>query len=373
MTARRNVAVVLSGGGMNGILIELGFLKRLRESPLWERVGWFYGTSAGALSGAMAAVDRLDDLERFLLSLQADETFRPHRLWRLPLLGVHDYTLPATVAARLGDPVEIGRQLAAAACELVVLATDLSDDNDGEDGFELAYSSRETPPEELTQAIFASAAISALVLPLRVGDRIATDGSWVRNYPLGYAYDHPEVEQIVAFRYVPRYPELNREGLSVLRRRLERFTLVPPIRAFIAELREAEERAERGEPAHFAELIVRLARVSIVRNTRLEELRAGDRDRELQELASLRDDVVGLVRERDPGLADAVAERFAAASFPFEHDRIVPRITIAATSAGITLDPGFRRSQRWSEEDKRRLILRGWALTDEQLRANGLA
>ena len=294
----------------------------------------------------MATLDRLDDLERFLLSLQADETFRPHRLWRLPLLGVHDYTLPATVAERLGDPIELGRELAAAERELVVLATDLSDDNDGEQGFELAYSSRETPPEELAQAIFASAAISALVLPLRVGDRIATDGSWVRNYPLGYAYDHPEVEQIVAFRYVPRYPQLIATGSPCSAAGSSASRVVPPVRAFVAELREAEERAERGEPAHLAEMIVRLARVSIVRNTRLEEQRAGDRDEELQELGSLRDDVVGLARERDPELAERIDERFAAAELPLRARPDRARGSPSrASSAGISLDPGFRRSQ----------------------------
>ena len=51
----RDLALVLSGGGMNGLLLELGFLKRVREDPLWERVGWVYGTSAGALCGVMAS------------------------------------------------------------------------------------------------------------------------------------------------------------------------------------------------------------------------------------------------------------------------------------------------------------------------------
>jgi hypothetical protein len=36
----RDLALVLSGGGMNGLLLELGFLKRVRETPLWPRVGW---------------------------------------------------------------------------------------------------------------------------------------------------------------------------------------------------------------------------------------------------------------------------------------------------------------------------------------------
>jgi predicted acylesterase/phospholipase RssA len=355
---------------MNGVLMELGFLRRVRESPLWPRVGWIFGTSAGALSGSMAALDRLDELERFLLALRADETFRPNRLWRLPLLGLHDYRLPRTVAERLGDPVEHARALAKAPIELVVLATDVGEERAS--GFEVAYSARETPPETMAQAIFASAAISALVLPLRVGGRILTDGSWVRNFPLGHAYDHPEVELIVAFRYLAHYPRLGAEGLASMRRRLERFARVPPVRAFVEELAAAEERSARGEPAHLADMIVRLARVSIQRNTALEESRADDRDAELRELAALRKDVVDLVHGHDAELACAVERRFAAARFPFRADRFVPRITVRGSSAGISLDPGFRTAQVWPEEDKRRLILRGWSLTDEELRGAGL-
>src|ERR1051325_5604536 len=105
----RDVAVVLSGGAVNGVLMELGLLKRLRESELWPRIGWIYGTSAGALAGTSAALDRLDELEEFMLRLQPDETFRPHSLWRLPLLGSHDFRLPVTVEERLGDVQPIAR------------------------------------------------------------------------------------------------------------------------------------------------------------------------------------------------------------------------------------------------------------------------
>src|SRR3954447_12142453 len=119
----RDVAVVLSGGAVNGVLMELGFLKRLRESALWPRVGWIYGTSSGALSGTMAALDRLDDLERFMLLLQPEETFRPHSLWRLPFLGSHDYRLPETIAERIGDLVPLPRELAAGPLQTNALPT----------------------------------------------------------------------------------------------------------------------------------------------------------------------------------------------------------------------------------------------------------
>src|ERR687886_2966313 len=110
--ASRDVALVLSGGGVNGVLMELGFLQRLRESELWPRVGWIYGTSSGALAGSLGALDRLDDLEAFLLRLQPEETFRPNRLWRLPLLGMHEYALPATIERFFGDVDELARELA---------------------------------------------------------------------------------------------------------------------------------------------------------------------------------------------------------------------------------------------------------------------
>lgn len=376
MDGNRDIAIVLSGGGVNGVLLELGFLQRLRESEVWPRVGWIYGTSAGALSGTMAALDRLDELEDFMLRLRPEETFRPNRLWRLPLLGLHDYALPRTVEERLGDTVDLARSLADSEIELVVLGTDLTDDmHDGADGYELAYSSRTTQPEVMAQAVLASAAISALVLPLRVADRIVTDGSWVRNFPLGHAYDHPEVGLIVAFRYLPRYPPLDADWLATLRRRFERFGRVPPVRAFVEELREAEARAERGEPAHLGEMIVRLARVAIMRNTTLEENVAVDKDRSIAELAALRADVTELVREHvgDDGagseLVAAIDERFGAARFPFRHDRLLPRITVHGSAGELGLDQSFRHPRPWTEESKRALIRRGYELTEQALRS----
>src|SRR6266550_8191054 len=127
----RDVAVVLSGGAVNGVLMELGFLKRLRETDLWPRIGWIYGTSAGALAGTMAALDRLDELEDFMLRLQPEETFRPHSLWRMPLLGSHDYRLPATIEERIGDLEPLARELAGAPIEVTVFATDVSNDAHG--------------------------------------------------------------------------------------------------------------------------------------------------------------------------------------------------------------------------------------------------
>lgn len=374
MSGRRDVALVMSGGGMTGILLELGFLRRLRESPLWERVGWIYGTSAGALAGVMAALDRLDDLSEFLLDLEPDEAFRPHRLWQTPLTGLHDYSLPGTVNERLGRIETLAEDLAVSPIELVVCVTDVApvelepDDH----AFERLYASHTTPPALMGQAVLASAAISALVLPLRVGDTIGTDGGWVRNYPLGHAYDNPAVRRIVGFRYVSRFPRSNGDNLARMRRRLERFRAVPPIRALIGELREAEERQARGEPAHLAEMIVRLMHVTIARNTALEERIATEKDASVAELESLRRDVLAIARRHAlPGrrarVAAEIESRFTAARFPFRHDRNLPTITVHGDPGELALDPSFRAGLIWPRETKQALVEHGYALTSAAL------
>jgi predicted acylesterase/phospholipase RssA len=371
-TNPRDAALVLSGGGINGALLELGFLKRLRETSLWPRVGWIYGTSAGALSGTMAALDRLDELERFLISLRAEEVFRPRRMWQLPLGGLHDYTLPQTIADRLGTPDELGSALASSDIELVVFATDVSDhlEADTTRHFELVYSSHATPHETMGRAIMASAAISALVLPIRVGDVIATDGGWVRNFPLEHAETNPRVNIIAAFRYLATYRPADLAFLERLRARLDRFRAVPPVRAILAEIRLAEERARRGEPAHYPELIIRLMRVAIARNTVLEEQLSAERDAYVHELHRLRDEVVEAAVAAAPArrrrrLRAEVEELFSSARFPFRHDRLVDKIIVRAAPGEDGLDPTFRGE--WDDASKLALVERGYRLTDEEL------
>jgi hypothetical protein len=210
-----------------------------------------------------------------------------------------------------------------------------------------------------------------------VDDRIATDGAWVRNFPLGPAYHQPGVELIVSFRYLPRYPRLSAAWLGRVRRRLDRFPKISPIRALIAELQEAEERDTRGEPAHWGDMIVRLMRVTVQQNTLLEERAARDKDEALAALAALREDVDEIVRReggrRGDRVAEAVAERFASAEFPFLGDRLIPRIAVQGTAGEISLETGLRHPQPWPEDEKRALIARGYALLDEVLTDRAVA
>jgi predicted acylesterase/phospholipase RssA len=359
---------------MNGVLLEAGFLRRLQEDEdFWSRVGWIYGTSAGALAGVMAATDRLAGLEEFLLRLRPEETFRPNRLWQLPF-GLHDYTLPATIAERIAPAEELAAELRDAPIELVVCVTDLGKDDasDDEHPFERTYSSHATPPELMAWAILASAAISALVLPVRVGDTIGTDGGWVRNFPLGHAYDNPEVQEIVGFRYLARFPRSTGENLERLRRRLEPFRAAPPVKAIIGELQAAEARRGRGEPAHLPDMIVRLMRVTISRNTALEERYAREKDDSVAELEKLRRDLAETARRhalpwRRKRAAAAVEERFRAARFPFRHNRVLPTTIVHGDPREHALDPSFRAGLEWPVETKRALLALGRRLAEEAL------
>jgi len=370
---RRDVALVLSGGGINGILLELGFLKRLSETDLWPRIGWIYGTSAGALAGTMAALGRLDDFETFLLELQPHDAFRPRAVWQFPG-GLHDYTLPTTVADRIGAPEELGAALAAAEIELVAYATDVGGYPEGAGlrDFELEDASRRTEHEVMGGAILASAAISGLVLPIRLDGRIATDGGWVRNFPFEHAYRNPDVAEIAAFRYVASYPPTDAAYLERTRERLERFRAVPPARALLAEVRLAQERSSRGEPAHYGELIVRLMRVAFARNAVVEERIAEERDTSVRELQRLHEDVIettvaAAAPWRRRRLQADLESRFAAARFPFRHDRYVPALVVRGTAGDASLDPTFRSETPWPQNLKRALIDRGYQLTEAAL------
>jgi hypothetical protein len=181
---------------------------------------------------------------------------------------------------------------------------------------------------------------------------------------------------VVAFRYLSSYPPTDVAFLERMRERLERFRAVPPVRALLAELRLAEERWQRGEPAHYPELITRLMRVAINQNTFLDERLADERDVSVVELQRLREDVIATAARsalpwRRRKLRTELAERFSSASFPFRHDRHVPRVVVRATAGVDALEPTFRGEPPWTETSKRALIERGYRLTDEALGETG--
>jgi hypothetical protein len=144
---------------------------------------------------------------------------------------------------------------------------------------------------------------------------------------------------------------------------------VPPVRALIAELEEAERRDLRGEPAHYVDMITRLMRLSVLRGTALEERVADETDLSIAEYERLRKDVLAAIPRRSRA---AVERRFAETRFPFQRERALPRITVSAGAEGVALEARVRRGAEWTREAKHALIARGYELTDAELAAAGI-
>ena len=370
-----DTAVVLSGGSINGVFLQLGFLQALQASDLWPRIGWVYGTSAGALSGWATALDNLDEHERFLMELQPEDVFAAHDLWRAPFVGLHRYALPDTVAARLGDPVELARRVQASPRELTVVTIDIglsAGSAETENPFERAFSSRYETPETLADAIFASAAISTFVLPLRIGEGVYADGGWVRNFPLAYAFAEPGAQAIVGCRYRASPAGFTGRGLHSWHERMSRLARVRVARGVTAELRDAIERHERGEPMHLVDTIARLSHIAVYRNSDLEVHRADERDRSLLALDAVRTQMRTAIESSTRGrrraeLLRALGNAFESADFPFSHNRVVPRLVVdVETPDGTRLDI-TRRPGPWSDEAKLSLARHGRRMTEEAL------
>jgi predicted acylesterase/phospholipase RssA len=370
-----DTALVLSGGSINGIFLQLGFLQAIRASDLWPAVGWVYGTSAGAFSGWAAALDAIDEHERFLMELQPDDVFAAHDLWRAALVGLHRYTLPETVARRLGDPVELARRIRQGPRELTVVTVDIGlspESSRSEDPYERAFNSRRDPPETLADAVFASGAISTFVLPLRIEQSVYADGGWVRNFPLAYAYREPAVHRIVGCRYRASALGFTGTGLHSWHHRMSRLSRIKVGRAVTAELRDAIERQARGEPMHLIDTISRLSHIAVYRNSDLEVQLADERDQSLRAVHDVRERMQEVIagstrgRQRDE-LLDALDEAFEAADFPFKRSRVVPRLVVdLALPEGVRLDI-TRRNVTWSDEDKLALARHGRRLTENAL------
>ena len=202
------------------------------------------------------------------------------------------------------------------------------------------------------RAILASAAISGIVLPIQLDGRIATDGGWVRNFPFEHAYRNPTS---LRSRRSGTWRAIRRRDPAFLERtreRLERFRAVPPVRALLAEVRLAQERSSRGEPAHYGELIVRLMRVAFARNA---SSRSGSQPSARPPFGSchrLHEDVTAAALSaalpwRRGRLRAELDARFAAARFPFRHDRHVPALIVRGTAGHASLDPTFRSEAPW--------------------------
>jgi hypothetical protein len=115
-------------------------------------------------------------------------------------------------------------------------------------------------------------------------------------------------------------------------------------------------------------------RVAFARNAVVEERIASERETSVRELQRLHEDVTAAALAaakpwRRRRLRAELDSRFAAARFPFRHDRHVPTLIVRGTAGHASLDPTFRSEIPWPTELKHALVEHGYDLTDRALAA----
>ncbi len=171
-----SVAFVLSGGASLGA-IQVGILRALYERGIAPDL--IVGTSAGALNGAYIAsrpqtIATADALGNIWRGLRRGDAFPLNPLvGLLGFLGTRDHLVPESGLRRLiARHVEQDR-LEELPIPLHIVAVDMIN------GEELRLSSG-----PLTEAVLASAALPAIVAPVRWGDRSLVDGGGEDRPPI---------------------------------------------------------------------------------------------------------------------------------------------------------------------------------------------
>ncbi|MGZ4269052.1 MAG: patatin-like phospholipase family protein [Solirubrobacteraceae bacterium] len=179
--ATHPTAFVLSGGASLGA-IQAGMLEALYERGIAPDL--IVGTSAGALNGAfiasrpqtVATARALGDIWR---GLRRGQVFPLHPLTGLlGFLGARDHLVPEAKLRRLIARHVESPELQQASIPLHVVAVDIIT------GEELRLSHGPT-----VDAVLASAAIPAVLPPVRWQDRVLMDGGVANNTPISHAIE----------------------------------------------------------------------------------------------------------------------------------------------------------------------------------------
>ena len=211
------------------------------------------------------------------------------------------------------------------------------------------------------------------MLPLRIGESVYADGGWVRNFPLAYAYREPAVQRIVGGRYRASAAGFAGSGLHSWHHRMSRLARVRVAREVTAELRDAIERQERGEPMHLIDTISRLSHIAVYRNSDLEVQLADERDRSLQAVHDVREQHAGhdrVLEPRPPARPSCSPRSTRRSPRPTSRSRPQPRRPTARRRSRHTRERPPRHHPppgTWSDEDKLALVDHGRRLTEEAL------
>jgi NTE family protein len=164
---KKNVALVLSGGGARG-LAHIGVIKELENQGL--TVSSIAGTSMGSMIGGIYALNQLEVFEDWILSLNPTEMLRQIDFaFGKPGLIEADKVLNTIKGFIADHPIEkLPLPYAAVAVDLVQKE-------------EVVFTSG-----SLYDAIRASIAIPNVITPVNVNNKILVDGGVMNNIPVNH-------------------------------------------------------------------------------------------------------------------------------------------------------------------------------------------
>lgn len=195
-------AFVLAGGGSRGA-VQVGMLAELVDRGIWADC--VFGASVGAINGAAYCGDPTPDgmrhIEEVWRSLSGEVVFPRGRVqgpWTFfqQRASVHsNHGLRKLIEDGVGY-----RLLEEAKVPLEVVATSLTDGRE-----------RWLTRGPVVESVLASAAIPAILPPVRIGDDVLVDGGVVNNVPLQRAIEAGATRVYVLLcgplRYQPRRPK----------------------------------------------------------------------------------------------------------------------------------------------------------------------
>ena len=250
-------------------------------------------------------------------------------------------------------PADLGAALAAAEIELVVYATDVSDypEGDQDRDFELEYSSRTSRPRD-DGPRDPGVGRDQRSRPAHRARRPDRDGWRLgAQLPVRACVSQPATSPISRpFATCRAIRRRSRRSSNVRVSASSASAPCHPCARSSSRSGSPRSGPRRGEPAHYGELIARLMRVAFARNAVVEERLAASARRRSPSCAPYeRTSPARPSRRLRRGVVQALrAEldaRFAAARFPFRHDRHVPTLIVRGTPGPHSLDPTFRERE----------------------------
>lgn len=203
--------IVLSGG-CSFIITVLGILKESNDNGFWDykNIKSIYGTSAGAIIGfAISLGISLDVLVTYMLKRPWQHVFKVnmnnilnafHNCGIVDVSSIEDLITPLLKSKDLSVNINMKELYEHTHIDIHFYCVEL-------DSFDLIDISHTTHPDwKVVDAVYASACLPILFIPLSKNGKLYCDGGLLCNYPITYCYDNciadgGDINEIMGIHY----------------------------------------------------------------------------------------------------------------------------------------------------------------------------